>query len=161
MDMTPLKIQLSYTHYVICRNAEDLSREESLLARPTGASHANWVVGHILSTRQKTLALLGRERTCDQAVEDLYERGTEPPTEADATPLDELLAGVTAAQEGILAGLDAATPGMLSAAAPFSPGNRDDETVGSLLATLVFHEAYHSGQLGILRRAAGKEGIIK
>ncbi|MEO8090106.1 MAG: hypothetical protein ABI703_07410 [Gemmatimonadales bacterium] len=30
-----------------------------------------------------------------------------------------------------------------------------DETVGSNLATLVFHQAYHVGQTGGLRRVAG------
>ena len=26
---------------------------------------------------------------------------------------------------------------------------------------LVFHEAYHAGQLGVLRRVSGQEGAIK
>jgi uncharacterized damage-inducible protein DinB len=45
--------------------------------------------------------------------------------------------------------------------APFSPTNNPKETVRSLLATVFFHQAYHVGQTGLLRRIAGKEGAIK
>jgi hypothetical protein len=36
-----------------------------------------------------------------------------------------------------------------------------NETVGSNLVTFVFHESYHVGQTGVLRRVAGKPGVIK
>ncbi len=39
--------------------------------------------------------------------------------------------------------------------------NDEKETIGSLMAGMAFHEAYHCGQLGVLRRMAGAEGIIK
>ncbi len=34
------------------------------------------------------------------------------------------------------------------------------ETVGTLLAGLVFHDAYHVGQTGLLRRIAGHAGVL-
>jgi uncharacterized damage-inducible protein DinB len=34
-------------------------------------------------------------------------------------------------------------------------------TVGQALATLYYHEGYHNGQIGLLRRLAGKEGAIR
>jgi hypothetical protein len=45
--------------------------------------------------------------------------------------------------------------------APFSPSKNPKETLRSLLTTVLFHQAYHSGQTGLLRRIAGKEGAIK
>ncbi len=48
----------------------------------------------------------------------------------------------------------------LAAAAPFSPRNDPDETVGSLLTLIAFHQAYHTGQTGLLRRVAGHDGAI-
>jgi hypothetical protein len=33
--------------------------------------------------------------------------------------------------------------------------------VRSLLATVAFHQAYHAGQTGTLRRVVGKSGAIK
>jgi uncharacterized damage-inducible protein DinB len=45
-----------------------------------------------------------------------------------------------------------------------APGPDSDgeltETVRSLLGTILFHQAYHSGQTGLLRRIAGKPGAI-
>jgi predicted RNA polymerase sigma factor len=34
-------------------------------------------------------------------------------------------------------------------------------TVGQALVRLGYHEGYHNGQIGILRRMAGKEAAIK
>jgi DinB superfamily len=34
-------------------------------------------------------------------------------------------------------------------------------TVGEALASLHYHEGYHNGQIGLLRRLAGREGAIK
>jgi uncharacterized damage-inducible protein DinB len=36
-----------------------------------------------------------------------------------------------------------------------------ESTLGSKLFTFNFHESYHAGQLGILRRMLGKEGAIR
>ena len=36
----------------------------------------------------------------------------------------------------------------------------DEEKIKSIVG-LAFHEAYHAGQIGILRRVIGKEGVLK
>jgi hypothetical protein len=48
----------------------------------------------------------------------------------------------------------------LAEKAPFSPTNDPNETVGSLIAGFVFHDAYHAGQTGLLRRIAARGGAI-
>jgi len=45
--------------------------------------------------------------------------------------------------------------------APYSPFDDPQETLGSLLGFLLLHQAYHAGQIGLLRRVAGLEGAIK
>ena len=40
-------------------------------------------------------------------------------------------------------------------------GNDPDETVGSLLSVVLFHQAYHAGQTAVLRRVAVKDGAIR
>jgi uncharacterized damage-inducible protein DinB len=59
------------------------------------------------------------------------------------------------------AGLSTLTAEAMGQPAPFSPSGNPDETVGSLVATVIFHQAYHSGQTGVLRRVSGKKGAIK
>ena len=54
---------------------------------------------------------------------------------------------------------------MIAHGAATSPDSRLDEplekdTLGWRLAFLQFHEAYHAGQLGLLRRLLGKDGAI-
>jgi hypothetical protein len=53
------------------------------------------------------------------------------------------------------------SPDQMDKPAPISPTGNPKETVGSLLAALAFHEAYHVGQTGILRRVIGREGVVK
>jgi uncharacterized damage-inducible protein DinB len=65
------------------------------------------------------------------------------------------------AQKPLEEGLDSITDDTMSQPAPFSPTGNPDETIGSLLAAIAFHEAYHAGQLGLLRRLAGREGVMK
>jgi hypothetical protein len=48
----------------------------------------------------------------------------------------------------------------MSEPAPYSPGDNPDETLGSLLYLIAFHQAYHVGQLGLCRRLAGKSGGV-
>ncbi len=64
------------------------------------------------------------------------------------------------AAERIGAGLAGLTSKALDAPAPPSPNNDPGETVRPLLALVFFHQAYHAGQTGILRRIAGKAGAI-
>ncbi len=44
---------------------------------------------------------------------------------------------------------------------PAGGGNDENETMGSLLAGMAFHEAYHAGQIGVIRRTLGFGGIVK
>ncbi len=53
-------------------------------------------------------------------------------------------------------GLAQVTEDQLSQKAPISPTENPDETIGSLLSTFAFHDAYHIGQTGVLRRIVGK-----
>jgi uncharacterized damage-inducible protein DinB len=146
---------------VVGMNLDGITHEESLTTpRPAGNSD-NWVLGHILCIYNNFLPLLGQEPVMDREPLKRYDRGSPPLDPARALPLDELRAGWEAAAERVDAGLAALDPDRLDQRAPFSPSGNPDETVRSLISTVMFHHAYHAGQLGILRRVAGKEGAIK
>jgi uncharacterized damage-inducible protein DinB len=99
------------------------------------------------------LELLGKETELPGGELDRYKRHSEPLVDPqDALPMEEILAALDRSQEAVLAGLEELEPETLDRPVPKSPFGRDDETVGSLLAGLAFHEAYHVGQTGILRR---------
>jgi uncharacterized damage-inducible protein DinB len=157
-----LAIQFSYTSYVFNANLDGISDDQAFGQPDPGGNCANWVAGHIVQARGATVAMLGQECPFDLNKYDRYTRGSEPVSAASegAVPLSEMVADFGATEPLLRAGLDALTGELLASDAPFSPGNDPDETVGSLLAGIVFHEAYHAGQLGVLRRLSGAEGAI-
>ena len=71
------------------------------------------------------------------------------------------MSALNEAAERVDAGLAALGPDLLDQPAPTSPSGDPDETVRTLLTTVMWHQAYHTGQTGVLRRIAGKEGAIR
>ena len=60
-----------------------------------------------------------------------------------------------------MAALERATPERWNAVAPANMVVREGMTAGEMVAALVFHEAYHAGQTGVLRRLIGKPGAVR
>jgi uncharacterized damage-inducible protein DinB len=146
---------------VVGMNLEGMSHEDSLeTPRPHGNS-ANWVLGHVTCVYNNFLPLLNEQPVVDKAVLARYDRGSPPITADSALPLDELRAAWQSVADRVDAGLGALDAEALEQHAPFSPSNNPNETVRSLISTVMFHQAYHAGQLGILRRVAGKDGAIR
>ena len=84
-----------------------------------------------------------------------------PLTRENAISFEELKRRFKALQEPLVNCLDRLSPADMDKPAPFSPTGNPKETMGTLLASLAFHEAYHAGQTGLLRRVIGREGVIK
>ncbi len=161
MSTSTCLTQLAYIHYCLHRNLEGITHEESLHAAASGGNCINWVVGHLVASRQGWLAALGLEGITSPTVANRYRRGGDPIVDpAEATPIAELLAAFDAGQERLVARLGAMPEDELDSPAPFSPGNNPDETWRSLNAGLCFHEAYHVGQTGVLRRWLGRPGVL-
>jgi uncharacterized damage-inducible protein DinB len=154
--------QTRATHGVLRRNVEGLTQEDSLNQPQPGGNCLNWVVGHLLSTYDSVLPALGQEPVLGTNTLKRYERGSAELYDAgEAKPLTDLLAAWDEAAKRMEAGLGTLTAQRMDTPAPFSPTNNPKETVRSLLATVAFHQAYHAGQTGLLRRMAGREGAIK
>jgi hypothetical protein len=137
-------------------NLEAISHQESMRpASEAGGNSLNWVVGHTVQTRNVVLRLAGAEPIWDDGLMLLYSSQEDVIFDpARALPLERLEADLDETQVRIRAVLPGIAPERLAAPAFFG-------TVGFTLAFLVFHEGYHSGQLGILRRLLGKPGKIK
>src|SRR5262245_60122158 len=118
----------------------------------------NWIVGHIVRTRSQALALLGAKALFDDA--DFGTYGFDGFDPSRALLLDELKSRFDAIAPVLATTLEGASTVQLEAKAPFSPTNNPNETVGSLVASIAFHEAYHLGQTGLSRRLLGKSGAL-
>jgi DinB family protein len=149
-------------HGVVRRNVEGFTQEDSLKQPEPGGNCLNWVLGHLLCIYDQVLPGIGQEPVLGVGALKRYERGSaELHNAGEALPLADLLAAWDEAAKRVEAGLGTLTAEKMDARAPFSPSNNPKETLRSLLAAVFFHQAYHSGQTGLLRRIAGKEGAIR
>jgi uncharacterized damage-inducible protein DinB len=157
-----LTTQFHAVRDVARRNLVGVTAEQSLFLPAEGGNCIKWLLGHLTWTYHGMLATLGQETFLDEADFVRFQRGTERLTDADDTPSwDDMLAYWDEAQKRFLAGLESLDPERTGDKAHYSPGGRDDETLGSLLAVVIFHQSYHVGQIGLVRRLAGLEGAIK
>jgi uncharacterized damage-inducible protein DinB len=149
------------TNQIIQRNLEGISQTESLVQPQPAGNCINWVAGHLLWVYDQALAMLNHEPVLGVDALQRYARGTPALTNtAEAMELSELVKKIDVAVSRLDVAFDGVTEAELNAKAPFSPTNNPDETVRSLLGLVTFHQAYHAGQLGVLRRIAGKSGAI-
>lgn len=160
-DITPLRHQVQLVREVVRISLADVSHEESLVQPQPAGNCMNWVLGHLLAVYDQALPLLGQQPMRSDGTLTRYARGSSPITgSADALPLHELLGMWDETCGRVDAGLAAFPAERLTDPAPSSPTGNPDETMGSLLSTVLFHQSYHAGQLGVLRRVAGKAGAI-
>jgi uncharacterized damage-inducible protein DinB len=146
---------------VVQLNVEGLTQSDSLIQPRPAGNCLNWVVGHLVCVYENVLPLLGQKPVMDADTLKRYDRGSPPiKSAADAMELSELMTAWDEAAERIDTGLAGLTSEALEAPAPFSPSGNTNETVRSLLIVILFHQAYHAGQMGMLRRVAGKNGAL-
>lgn len=160
-EITVFRNNARTTHKAVRLNVDGLTHADSLMQPTSGGNCLNWVVGHLLYVYNEMLPLVGESRVMEPSALKRYARGTAPlRNPAEALELTELMRAWDTAAERLDAGLAGLTSEALDASAPFSPNNDPKETVRSLLAVVSFHQAYHAGQTGLLRRIAGKPGAI-
>ncbi len=142
------------TYWIITRHVEGMSHEESLIQPPGTANCLNWVLGHILVSRDTAIELLGGTPLFTPEETARYARGSRPITEdaPDVLPLEELLHRLARSQEILLALL--AELDEIELERPITWGEQE-RPLGERLAFLHWHETYHSGQLEYLRQLAG------
>lgn len=153
-----LAFQFGIGAFVLERNLAGVTNEESLRRPQPGGNTMNWIVGHVVRARNQALVLLDEKALFDDA--DFEGYGPGGSDSARTLPLDELKRRFDALGPALGRALEEATTEQLAAAAPFSPTGNPHETVGTLLASIAFHEAYHLGQTGLSRRLLGKPGAL-
>ncbi|MFQ5524828.1 MAG: DinB family protein [Thermoanaerobaculia bacterium] len=156
-----LASQLEAANLVLHANVDGLSHEDSLRSPEPGGNSLNWVVGHLVSAYNSLLGAIGGEKVWTDEQNEDYKRGSEPISADRAVAFDQLLADFGTAHGRVVERLRVLTAEELAAPAPYSPTNNPDETVGSLAGLTAFHQAYHVGQTGLLRRVCGRAGAIK
>jgi uncharacterized damage-inducible protein DinB len=159
-DVAHLRTLYFVIHRTVRRNLEGVSHEESLRSPEPFGNNANWVLGHLVDSAEGVLGLLGQPRVLEGGALARYRRGTSPLIDAaDALPLERLLEAWDEASKRINVGLKSIPEERIDAPAP-EKLTWMGTTIGAAVAFVSFHQSYHAGQLGLLRRLLGKPGAI-
>ena len=156
MDGQALSKIFELSHMALTRNLEGITPEESLHAPEPGGNSLNWVLGHLVWGRHQIFKILGKPPLWEEEKIARYARGSAPIEEGapGAEPLEEIRAVFEKTQKPLLEALGSCSAEQLAAT------NDKGQTVAQQIAVLGYHEGYHGGQIGLLRRLLGHEGAI-
>ena len=125
-------------------------------ARDEAGHTPRWVVGHIATYRRKVAAMMGVPQP-EAPWEAAFVKGSSPADVPADLDIQAVLDAFQAAHAAITGRWEALTAE--AAAAPFGRALPDgSDTIGGAISFMAWHETYHMGQLGLLRRLAGKPG---
>ncbi len=139
------------------RGALEGLSQEKLHRLPS--DHSNpmiWVAGHILNSRVNLARYLGAEAHCLWS--ELFKRSSRLQPASAYPALDELLECWKTTNSALKARFRELTPEELSGPSP-SQRSVEVDTLGSGISFLIWHESYHIGQMGYLRKWLGYEGL--
>lgn len=146
------------THWIVKKQTAGLTHTDSLLQPPLSGNCLNWVVGHLVASRNAILMALDESPIWSEEKLTVYKRESEPLTNVgQAQPFEKLLADFDQTQTKIITALEGVSPETLEKPAKGDPNNR---SIGQRVAFLHWHETYHTGQLELLRQLAGKTDKI-
>lgn len=138
---------------IVKQQTEGLDHADSCKQLPFPGNCLNWVVGHILDSRNSVLQQLGQEPILAEAEAARYGYGSEPVCADgdDVIPLERMVELMDASQEAIAAALGSSSEEDLGREVDSFMGTIP---VGRLVFFLYWHETYHAGQTEQLRELA-------
>ncbi|MGQ0552734.1 MAG: DinB family protein [Planctomycetota bacterium] len=157
--MTPL-VALAERFHFNDRFLDQLTSDfadKDWLARHGEANHAQWLLGHLACTRRWALRELGAGVSAEPW-EQHFGQGCRPSPLSDDIAPALLREALIKNGEKLRKFLVTRTPEQ--AEAPFMPFPDGSRTMQAGAHFLHFHESYHLGQIGLLRRLQGKPGLI-
>jgi uncharacterized damage-inducible protein DinB len=150
--------QFGMMYGTAARNLERMTHEHSLVQPGTGGNCANWILGHLVNVQNGVMQVVGAEPVWQS--EELKRAGFDPIIEPDnAIDFDTLKDRFLASREQCVTAIAGLSDEALAQELPDPFGGVT--TRAQLLSVLSYHQAYHVGQIGIIRRIAGLEGAIK
>jgi uncharacterized damage-inducible protein DinB len=145
-------------YQLMATNLAGMTREHSLVQPSPGGNCANWILGHVTNVHNGVMELIGERPVWES--EQLQRAGFDPITKAQqAIEWDTLRDRFLGSRERCLSALAQLSDDKLLEAVPHPFGGTC--TRAELLNILAFHQAYHVGQIALLRRVAGLEGVVK
>jgi len=151
--------QFGMMYATAASNIEGMTHEESLIAPEPAGNCANWILGHMTAVHNGVMKLVGETPVWDNKHLErriFFDPITDPTNAIDWNTLRDRFLG---SRDRCLNALSHLSDELMAERMPDPFGG--STTRGELLNTLAYHQAYHVGQLGMVRRIAGLEGKVK
>ncbi len=134
-----------------------ITREQGLARLAGDANPLLWVAAHATATRYGLAQLIGLD--CPRPWGTRFGRGSEVGDLAAIPGPEEIRAAWDALRAPLTARIAQLTDAELDAASPRNLPVEDKSILGAM-AFLVFHEAYHVGQMALMRKALGLGNLV-
>ncbi len=145
-------------HTRLFNNALDgITDTDATTRKSEHINHIKWIAGHLVNTRISTINRMTGGQP-DETYTAQFGRGAALDPNASYPAIEEITSKWKETAPGISNAFTNMPEEALSAKAPVQTPVADD-TLRGLLAFLVSHEAYHIGQLSLLRKMVGKEAM--
>ena len=148
--------QLYLSKALVQQQLDGLSDEDLLRQPDSRGNCANWILGHIINSRNICLQYMQDDAIWDEATQQLYQGGSAPITGNDSPHLSraELMHAYIQSDETLVSHIERLTDEALD-------GLVDDEaTLADKISFVTWHEAYHTGQFEYLRQLTGVDDAV-
>ncbi len=151
-----LKNSLNTNVAMIKAMIDDITEEESLHRGNGDFNHIKWQTGHLAYTADLTLKCLGEDAELSSEWEELFARGASFKEDRSVYPsMNDIRTKLYSIHQAIFRKLENMIDSDLEANVKLGP----DYEVTAMDGALFFcaHDAYHCGQMAMIRKALGRE----
>ena len=151
----PLALLFKINNSMVRQGLDGLTDDEAWQQLEGQGNPIAWIVGHLTETRAQMLRLLGTD--WDAGWGGRFKRGSDLCERSIYPSRPEIEAKFNETRGQMRAAFAALTAERLAADAPASFAGA--KTVADLLGFFAFHEAYHLGQVGYIRKRLGHSSL--
>jgi uncharacterized damage-inducible protein DinB len=151
--------QFGMMYATAASNLEGIDQAQSLITPEPSGNCLNWILGHMVTVHNGLMMLLGEAPVWENerlSREKFFKPVTDSSNALDWNTLRDKFLG---SRDRCLAAISRMSDETMADRIPDPFGG--ETTRGELLNVLAYHQAYHVGQLGVVRRIAGLEGKVK
>jgi len=151
--------QFQFNQMVLTQLLSDVSHDESLKPTSEDGKRINWLLGHILVARVDLLKQMGGQPHWNDGAAAPYRRSDGNFDASSARNIAALKSALEDSYQRLIAVLEGSRP-TLDEMSPLPTATGRKLTWGQRAGSYICHEAYHAGQIGLMRRLLGKPGLF-
>lgn len=149
MDTKPILTIYQFNKRALLINLDSISEDDCKKMPAPNLNSLNWILGHIVLTRDEILGELGKSLLCSDEMREIYKTGEDSRDLRSGLTMHVLLEKFNKSQSLIEFALEN----------PKAEALIYEDTLNKL-GFYAFHEAYHVGQTAFIRKLLGKKGQI-